>query len=478
MKVKVSVVLLAVLALVLGACATYYKKTQRFQSYILEGNMEKAQQWLQKNDKGQKNKNALLYQMYSGWVSWMMGDHAASNAALEKADLMIEDYRKQLGFEAFALVSNPGVKPYRAEDFETVMVNYYKALNYIQAGDFENAIVEARRITIRLQKLNSKYKDRKNRYSDDAFAHVIVGMLYEADGDFNNAFIAYRNALEAYENIYAENFDLSAPEQLKRDILRTASLSGFPGEVDYYEKQFGFAYEPEPEGGDLVLIWHNGFGPVKSEWSINFTMVPGDAGFVTYTNEEYGITFPFYIGDRPANEQAQLRDLSLLRVAFPKYVERMPVFTQAQVKLEGNIIPLEQVQDLNSIAFKTLHDRMLREFGTALLRVATKRAMEIAVRETTASESDENKLDVGDIAPAAITILNAVTEKADTRNWQTLPHSIYYTRIRLPEGEHSFRLDTRGGNHHNSHELNCNIRANRTTFLVFNSLETYPPAMN
>ncbi len=478
MKFRLSVVLLAALAILLGACATYYQKTQRFQSYILEGNMEKAQQWLQKNDKDQKGKNALLYQMYSGWVSWMMGDHAASNAALEKADLMIEDYRKQLGFEAFALVSNPGVKPYRAEDFETVMVNYYKALNYIQAGDYENAIVEARRITIRLQKINSKYKDRKNRYSDDAFAHVIVGMLYEADGDFNNAFIAYRNALEAYQNIYAENFGLSAPEQLKRDILRTADLSGFPGEVEHYEKQFGFAYEPEAEGGDLVLIWHNGFGPVKSEWSINFTMVPGDAGFVTYTNEEYGITFPFYIGDRPAKEQAQLRDLSLLRVAFPKYVERMPVFRQAQVKIEGKNIPLEQVQDLNSIAFKTLHDRMLREFGTALLRVATKRAMEIAVREATASESEEGKLDVGDIAPAAITILNAVTEKADTRNWQTLPHSIHYTRIRLPEGEHNFRLDTRGGNHSDSHELKCTINKNRTTFLVFNSLETYPPAMN
>lgn len=465
-----------VFAALLAGCATYYQKTQKFQSYILDGNMNKAQQWLEKNDKDKKGKNELLYHMYSGWVSWMLGDFENSNKELDKADLMIEDYKKQFGYEAFALISNPGVKPYRAEDFEKVFVNYFKALNYVQAGNYEDAIVEARRITIKLQQQNSKYKEHKNRYSDDAFAHIMIGTLYEAKRDYNNAFIAYRNALEVYDSIYVRNFGLQPPEQLKQDVLRSAYLTGFNDEVAYYEREFGMVYEHEVgDGGELVFFWQNGFGPVKSEWSITFTMIPGDAGFVTYTNEEYGLTFPFYIGNRSPDEQAQLRDLSIVRVAFPKYVERKPVFRSAYLEANGRKVDLELAEDLNQIAFKTLDDRMLRELGNALLRVATKKALELAVREATKNETDKDKVDIGDIAPAAITILNAVTEKADTRNWQTLPHSIYYARMRLPEGKHTISLNTMGGNYNDESSIEIEIRKNRTSFYVFQSLESYLP---
>lgn len=476
MRTKTSVIVLLVFAALLAGCATYYQKTQKFQSYILDGNMNKAQQWLEKNDKDKKGKNELLYHMYSGWVSWMLGDFENSNKELDQADLMIEDYKKQIGYEAFALISNPGVKPYRAEDFEKVFVNYFKALNYVQAGNYEDAIVEARRITIKLQQQNSKYKEHKNRYSDDAFAHIMIGTLYEANRDYNNAFIAYRNALEVYDSIYVRNFSIQPPEQLKQDVLRSAYLTGFHDEVAYYERLFGMEYEHEVrDGGELVFFWQNGFGPVKSEWSITFTMIPGDAGFVTYTNEEYGLTFPFYIGDRSPDEQAQLRDLSIVRVAFPKYVERKPVFSSAYLEADGRKVDLELAEDLNQIAFKTLDDRMLRELGNALLRVATKKAMELAVREATKNETDKDKVDIGDIAPAAITILNAITEKADTRNWQTLPHSIYYARMRLPEGKHTISLNTMGGNHGEVSSIEIEIRKNRTSFYVFQSLESYLP---
>ncbi|HSG67389.1 MAG TPA: hypothetical protein VK994_01685, partial [Bacteroidales bacterium] len=350
-------------------------------------------------------------------------------------------------------------------------------LNYLQLGMHEEAVVEARRITIKLQKLNDKYNDHKNRYSDDAFAHIIIGMVYDADRDYNNAFIAYRNAYEAYENIYRSNFGVEVPEQLKKDILRTAYLTGFHDEVDHYEKIFGMKYEhTEPEGGEVVFIWHNGFGPVKSEWSINFTIVPGEAGFVTFVNDEYGISLPFYIGDRSPGDQAQLRDLRMIRVAFPKYLERAPVFSDAYIAMGEQKIPLELAENVNDIAFKTLQDRMLRELGNALLRLAAKQALELAAREATKGSSKENKVDAGDIAPAAITILNALTEKADTRNWQTLPHSIYYARFRMQAGQQVVDLNTYGDHHSTLQEIEVEIKDRQTTFIVFQSLESMPPA--
>ena len=66
----------------------------------------------------------------------------------------------------------------------------------------EDALVEVRKINIRLQQLNDKYPDHKNRYQRDAFAQLLMGLIYDAAGDYNNAFIAYRNAYNTYQTDY------------------------------------------------------------------------------------------------------------------------------------------------------------------------------------------------------------------------------------------------------------------------------------
>ncbi|HKK81251.1 MAG TPA: hypothetical protein VJ909_03325, partial [Prolixibacteraceae bacterium] len=61
---------------------------------------------------------------------------------------------------------------------------------------------------------------------------------------------------------------------------------------------------------------------------------------------------------------------------------------------------------------------------------ATKKALELL-----ADEQDES---LGTI----INIVNTITEKADTRNWQTLPYSISYCRVPLNKGKNKLMLKT------------------------------------
>src|SRR5690606_31690146 len=117
-------------------------------------------------------------------------------------------------------------------------------------------------------------------------------------------------------------------------------------------------------------------------------------------------------------------DLKVIRVAFPKFVERVPVYNKATVAINGQTAQLQLAQDINAIAFSNLKDRMLNEMAEALLRLALKQATEIALRQ----QNEELGFAMG--------LVNAITEKADTRNWQTLPHDIYYQRLSLPPGEH------------------------------------------
>ena len=65
-------------------------------------------------------------------------------------------------------------------------------------GQWQDALVEARRIDHRLNVLSDRTKE-KAAYRDDGFARYLSGILYESAGDVNNAFIAYRKAYETFE---------------------------------------------------------------------------------------------------------------------------------------------------------------------------------------------------------------------------------------------------------------------------------------
>jgi len=462
---KKQILLFLLFGLILGGCATYYQQTQQFQQYITHGNFRQADQWLQNNQHEKEGKNRLLFYLNHGYVEWMLDEHEESNRHFEEADRIIEDYVKNYGLEALSLVTNPTVKPYKPEDFEAVMLHYFTALNYIQLQDYENALVECRRINIRLNQLNDKYQDHKNRYQRDAFAHNLMGMIYEATGDYNNAFIAYRNAYEAYKEDYTEYFNMQVPEQLKKDVLRTAYLTGFDDEVRHYEQTFSMDFEYTPrEHGEVIFFWLNGFGPVKDEWSIHFRKVPSPReNYVIMQSRELDVSFPIYIGDKSKEEKEGFSELRFFKVAFPRYLERKPVYRNAAVITQDNKHSFELAQNINEIAFKTLHDRMLRELGNAILRLATKKAL-----EALADEEDEN-------LGTFINIVNTLTEQADTRNWQTLPYSIHYTRIPLEEGENILEVEAYTRNNTRKNTYKFEGQKNKIYFASEHTAVTYPP---
>ncbi len=453
------VILFSVLALFVGACATFYQKTYQVQSNIAGGNFEKAEKLLANDTKWAENNHRVLYFMNRGVVSFMMNDYRESIKFLNQADYYIEDFSKNYGWEALSLISNPMVKPYRPEDFEAVMVHFYKSLAFLALNDYEGALVEARRVNIRLQQINDKYKDHKNKYQRDAFAHNLMGMIYEAAGDYNDAFIAYRNALEIYETDYKELFGLEPPRQLKEDLLRAAKKTGFEDKVSFYENKFNVQSPPalKSNQGELVVFWLNGMGPVKEEWQITISNYGMSNGVVALGNQEMGLHYTYSANSLSSRERAAFKDLSFLRVAFPRYRERFPVFSNGRITANGETIPFEQAQDINKIAFQSLKDRMVRELGNSLLRLATKRAME----ELAANENEN----LGTI----VSIINAMTEKADTRNWQSLPYSVSYARIPLPAGQQTIDLSFSGRNSVND-QITVDIQPGKTSFFTYHTM--------
>ncbi|MEQ9219536.1 MAG: hypothetical protein RLO17_15900 [Cyclobacteriaceae bacterium] len=458
------------------SCATYYQLNYEFNQHYANGDLEAASKLLDNNKKQAKDKSRFLYFVNQGLVNTQLGNYEESNEWFEKAFLFGEDYQMNYANVAASFLVNPNTVTYRGEDHEHLLLLYYKAINYLKLSDYEAALVECRRLNNRLQVLSDKYRSDK-KYKRDAFIHNLMGIIYEASGDVNNAFIAYRNSLEIYKEDYIAQFGVAVPNQLKQDLLRTAYLNGFLTELDFYEQEFGIKYDRNSNSSEeLVFFWHNGLVPFKAEWSINFTVVEGQGGMVTFVNEEYGFNFPFPVADN--DQRSELTDLRFFRVAFPKYVERGVVFNQAAIMHNNQKYGLELAEDINAIAFKTLEERMLQEFAQGLLRVAIKKSIERAIRgdQSSGSEkSDQEKRndEFRDGLSFLVGIVNTVTEKADTRNWQTLPHDIFYTRVPLDTGlnEVILQVSSNKVGARDNQSFTFDVRKGETVFHTFHSLE-------
>ncbi len=418
------------------SCATYNTQVAIEQD-LYNGNFDKVAKDIDGNSFLKKDKNRLLYLMEKGKVEHLRGNYEASNNLLEQAYIMVDDkIRTTTGQYVAAKFTNPNAEPYKGEDFEKVTIHYYKALNYFMMGRPAEALVEAKRINIKLYELNEKYDANKNKYSEDAFSQILQGIIYESTGDINNAFIAYRNAEEIYSKNGNTYFGVALPQQLKDDLLRTSYQLGFRDEFERYKKKFGMPkdFKPVPPApGEAILFWENGLGPAKDQ--IILTASGKFGAFVgTYTDE--GQTHEIFLPFPPGI------DIGVINaIAIPKYRKRESFYGKAELIADNKAYAVETVQDYYTIAKQCLQDRMLREIVDIVARFATKKATSAGIGAIA-----DNNLggDWGDVFRAAADIAGASTEKADTRNWQTLPLTIGYVRVPLKQGDNNITIKKYG----------------------------------
>jgi len=377
-----------------------------------------------------KKRNKLLYHLELGRLFHLNGDYEESNKHLNYADDLMDLLTEWQNFAATAVV-NDEAKKYQAEPFEKILIHYYKALNYIYLNNIEDALVEARRINLKEMELNEK---GEKKYRSDPFGLLLEAQIYEKAKDYGNAFIAYRNAYESYLN-EGEKIGVSIPIQLQQDLLRMAYLSNQIGELQYYEREFKTKYtHRNNEFGEVILYWENGLAPYKVEKQYVFTLIGGNGGFY-FVDQDNSVNVPF-AASATGGTQNDFSNLSALRVALPKYESSemyyIPDYSRVIVNEEQTNKYFELTENLDELARKTLKERFAKDLATHL----TKLAINQLAQQALASDSSTAALGM------VLEGIGFVTEKADTRNWQSLPSRISYTRIPLTqEGTNNIKIE-------------------------------------
>ena len=422
------------------SCSSYNQRIESYYVNFCKGDYQQANAALDQNRLLRKNRNRLLFLLEKGRVFHAMAQYSTSNHFFNLADKLIEDQRRTGGDMLLATAVNPMMQKYTGEEFEKMMLHYYKALNYFYLNQTDEAVVEARRISLQSQLLGDNFSSAKNRYTSDAFSLILQGAIYEAAGDINNAFIAYRNAAETYlrrdDQIY---YGVKLPEQLQSDLLNTAYQNGFDDELQRFQTIFKRKYVPPktPPGGWLIFFWENGMAPVKTQYDFFFSLVKRDGQF--FFEDRAGLTtVPFHPAVVFTDRQFDAVHLDVFHVSYPVYRPQPVSYTDASLSDGSYRVATQRVQDIDQLAERTLKERFVKELSLTLSRLAVKKAAEYLIRASARNSRKDKKLKEG--VADAVQLYTVLSEKADTRNWQTLPAYINYARIPLNKGKNILTL--------------------------------------
>lgn len=451
--VAISIVATIVLS---SSCATYYQKIITFNKNFENQDYESAKAYLDNNPKlGQKRNTAVLYDLNLATVCHLTGDYERSIELFNKADNYYETYSTNWGLEAVALLANPNVTPYKLENFEPVMIHFYQALNYIAINNYDEALVECRRMNEVLNNLSDLFRKLNNarHYSQDAFGHYVMGILYETMNDNNNAFIAYRNAYNIYSTDYAPMYGIEPPYDLKQALIRTAKATGFSSEVSQYEKEFGMTTNPlSSDNGRVVLFVLDNLAPIKDQHSITFTNAGYSAGMLNFTcdYEEFNNIYIPYELDNDSIDR-----LNIVHITLPRYKSRYPqcLNTAPSMLIDNQFSSINVAENIDQIARQSLHDRIWTELGKSILRVAAKQIASAKIAKQNSGLG------------ALFEIGSAIAERADTRHWQSLPGRVMVVDRQLSPGTHTFEFSSCG----KTTTMNINVEAGKTSFAVMAS---------
>ena len=436
------------LALALGACGPAANRYALIDERLRAGDVVRADAIVEEAREEYGSKSQVLYRMDRGMTLHLAGRYEESTAVLEKADQEVEQlYTRRLTTQAKAFLYNDTELPFEGAAYEQVMLNVIKALNYAVTGNLQDALVEARRVDHRLNVLADQGADKPDAYRDDGLARYLNGVLFEAAGEINDAFIAYRRAHEAY--LAALSWSRTpVPPMLRADLLRITDALHLIDEHAQYRSAFPEVpwqrVEDLRQMAQLVVVGYHGRAPRKEDQFLDLPISLDALRLVLLTKAAVG---PHANAREARATESLLYGLSgrVVRVALPRLVQQKTAVAYEEVTLAGDGAAYnarsELIQDLSALASKDFSDR----FNGLAVKAVARAAIKYAAAEglgrgaRAAGGRDAGPL-IGLLIGALAKTLAISSEEADKRSWRTLPDEIQIARLWVPPGTYELRI--------------------------------------
>ncbi len=413
--------LLLLLALLggLAGCSTYNEQN-RFAQPWMTGDLATAEkEATRKADKAVGGKDEIIWRLEQGAILRTAGQYDESNRAFDQAQAKIDRYAEEakvrLSAEAGALFSNQASVPYRGRSYDGIMLNTYRALNFLAKHEPDKARVEIIRAYQRQQDAveenrrrieeteEALQKDKEKKRIEQAQKNpAFKGSLKQtysnidslkAYSDYVNPFTVYLDGLI----FLANGVDASDLERARKSFERVAAFSDnnrfVKADLDTLEAM-GRGKLPEKV---TYVIFENGRAPVRNQVRID---IP-----IFFTRLSYiGAAFPTL--------ELQGGQLSALKVTAGGTNE-----TTAALASVDSVIAQDFKNALPTVITKTIAATVAKgAAGYALNEVANQEGGGVA----------------GLISQIGTAVYQLAVNIADLRTWTTLPKEFQICRIPTP----------------------------------------------
>jgi len=442
-------VLLSFLILLVINCAyiqtqvRHYKDIEedfssRFYSRAAE-RIEKA-----RNEGKYEGKDKVLYYLDMGIALHFAGRYKESNEHLDKAEFAIEEnFTKSISKMSISFLLNDNALDYSGEDYEDVFTNIIKTLNYIHLQEQEDAMVEVRRINLKLNKLRDKYSNMAEQLSENeklqgdgtdvsfnpgetnlrySTTGSYLSMLgYKSMGKWDDAEIDRKKLIEASSGGLAD---------FSKEVLSTTSDSMIP----------------------VYTLCFTGKSPVKVQSTLLLDYDPdlNMARIMLPGKKNREIHSFRYKGD----------DELHLKFAVPTIVKRKTRIDAIRTIIDGKAYgKMYLIEDLGQIAEETFKVKKPLIYLRAALRTLIKAAIDSKTKEKIDKKyeeknNEENEEDkkreleergkdklMAGLLKFAVDAITDITENADLRCWRTMPGKVYGGKIDLNPGEYEIAFE-------------------------------------
>ncbi len=383
--------------LLLTGCASYESQTGAFRGAWNGGGTGQAAQIASREaSKHSNSRDAVVWFLEQGAALRAAGQFAASNHAFEQAEKRIAFYDRQaklrLSREATGLLTNLAALPYEGRGYDRVMLNTYQALNYLQLGQAETALVELRQAHAEqdAEVVRNARRIVAARKSAGEFERAIRGAKLDElqpdialdYGAFVNPFTDFLHALCLW------SLAADGGENALVSLRRIHSTLGGPGflsdEIGMVDRILGGAKHPNL----TYVIFETGVAPIRREVRLDVPLYDKNVPYVA--------------------------------AAFPR-LERRGRSTHAHVAIGGTKREATLICDMDAV--------VARDFRTGLPAVIFRTLAASAAKAAVAKKARE---EAGDLGAFAAFLYQAAGAQADLRTWTTLPKEFRICRVETP----------------------------------------------
>lgn len=404
---KAAILAAFLVSMALSGCATYQTKVDDARQALAHEDPAKAAALLEPLAHKDSDDQLVYLLDYATALQEARRYKESAQAYQEAAKIAdIQDYHSISKITASLLLSEEMVQ-YKGDDYEKVLIHAMNAVNYLELGDLDEALVEVRDLNTMLYKF--KYEAKKD-YDQNPFAFYLSALIYEANHSYDDALISFESAYEVAPGY--------AP--LREDLIRAAMNAQRPDKLAKFKSLFPGVKVSKPDRsmGELVLIFQQGWGPRK---------VPRPE------SPRFPMLVPYSSNTQSAFLQAG--DLQ---------IQTSPIFS------------------VTDTAIKTLNDDYARLVGMRVAGVATKAVV--------ADQIGQRNKTLGAVAWLAMNL----ADRADVRQWSTLPQSFQIARLPLKPG--TYKVTAEGLSYgqtpsgENMPEREVVIRPGKKTFISWRSV--------